>query len=74
MSGQLGAASLAMIRSGMSFHGRAQLLRVIRPTGIAIFQIPSHSRYRSANRKPLVRVALNVLPSQWREEYVGAFE
>jgi SAM-dependent methyltransferase len=45
-----------------------EFLRVIRPTGIVIFQIPSHRRYRSTNRNRLVRAASDALPSQWREE------
>jgi SAM-dependent methyltransferase len=45
-----------------------EFLRVVRPTGVAIFQIPSENRRRSTSHTRVVRTAMNALPSQWREE------
>jgi len=45
-----------------------EFLRVLRPAGVVIFQVPSASRHRSTHSNPLVGIAVNALPSQWREE------
>jgi SAM-dependent methyltransferase len=45
-----------------------EFLRVLRPEGVAIFQIPSENRMGSTSANPLLRAAMNALPSQVREE------
>ena len=46
----------------------SEFLRVLRPGGIAIFQIPSEELTRSASTNRAIRAVINSLPSQWREE------
>jgi SAM-dependent methyltransferase len=46
----------------------SEFLRVLRPGGIAIFQIPSEQVSGSASTNPVIRAVMNSLPSQWREE------
>lgn len=45
-----------------------EFIRVLRPGGLAIFQVPSHSRRGSSSRHRFLRWLMNRLPSQWREE------
>lgn len=46
----------------------SEFIRVLRPDGLAIFQVPSELTTRSTSRHALVRTAMDALPSQWREE------
>jgi SAM-dependent methyltransferase len=43
-----------------------EFLRVLRPSGIAIFQVPSECIWKS--ERPIVGAPVNVLPPRWREE------
>jgi SAM-dependent methyltransferase len=45
-----------------------EFVRVLRPRGLAIFQIPSELTTPSMSRNAVVRQAMDALPSQWREE------
>jgi 2-polyprenyl-3-methyl-5-hydroxy-6-metoxy-1,4-benzoquinol methylase len=45
-----------------------EFIRVLHPSGIAIFQVPSELRAGSASANRYVRATMNRLPSQWREE------
>jgi SAM-dependent methyltransferase len=46
----------------------SEFLRVLRPGGTAIFQIPSESLTRSSSDRVAIRRVMNALPSNWREE------
>jgi len=46
----------------------SEFVRVLKPGGVAIFQVPARQIGGSRSANPLVRGAMNALPSQWREE------
>ena len=45
-----------------------EFLRVLARDGVAIVQVPSEQRQGASSRNPVVRFAMNALPSKWREE------
>ena len=45
-----------------------EFIRVLRPGGVAVFQVPAGELEGSASENPLTRRVMNSLPSQWREE------
>jgi SAM-dependent methyltransferase len=45
-----------------------EFARVLRPGGIAVFQVPSEPLGGSASANRLTRRVMNALPSEWREE------
>jgi SAM-dependent methyltransferase len=45
-----------------------EFIRVLRPGGLAIFQVPAELTTSSTSRHVLVRAAMDALPSGWREE------
>jgi SAM-dependent methyltransferase len=49
-------------------HYVREFLRVLRPGGVAVFQLPAHSLSGSRSQSRLIRRTMDSLPSQWREE------
>jgi SAM-dependent methyltransferase len=45
-----------------------EFVRVLRPGGVAVFQMPSEPLGGSASANPLTRRVMNTLPPEWREE------
>lgn len=46
-----------------------EFIPVLRPDGLAIFQVLSELTTRSTSRRTLVRAAMEALPAGWREEF-----